>query len=102
MPERLSGERGQLLGEPRGVFGESNGLPNVLCKPSEGQRLRETPSKLPTGKWGGIILGTAVEEDFKTRKGPSQPGGWLRGARHHGLPLLAVREIEGWGGRSAT
>ena len=50
----------------------------------------------------GFILETAVEEDFTTRKGPSHPGGWLRGARHHGLPLLAVREIEGWGGRSAT
>ncbi|MEY3276959.1 MAG: hypothetical protein RL153_2227, partial [Verrucomicrobiota bacterium] len=29
---------------------------------------------------------TAVEEDFKTRKGPSHPGGWAHGQEPKGSP----------------
>ncbi|MEY3277065.1 MAG: hypothetical protein RL153_2333, partial [Verrucomicrobiota bacterium] len=29
--------------------------------------------------WIWVNLETAVEEDFKTRKGPSHPGGWAHG-----------------------
>ncbi len=33
-----------------------------------------------------IILETAVEEDFKTREGPSHPGGWAHGQEPKGSP----------------
>ncbi len=33
-----------------------------------------------------FILETAVEEDFKTRKGPSHPGGWAHGQEPKGSP----------------
>ena len=33
-----------------------------------------------------VNLETAVEEDFKTRKGPSHPGGWAHGQEPKGSP----------------
>ncbi len=33
-----------------------------------------------------LILETAVEEDFKTRKGPSHQGGWAHGQEPKGSP----------------
>ena len=40
-----------------------------------------------TGRRGRALnLETAVEEDFKTREGPSHPGGWAHGQEPKGSP----------------